>query len=365
VSASHDLLARLAAAQPFIARGNELRGAGRVEDAIASYRKAVEIAPDAGAGHYNLGIALRQARAWRDAVLAFREAARCDPRDFDAVQNVVTTIATAVEGAAPTLFPRQARRTSRGTQPVSIVMCSATPARLEAALRGFRAALGAREHEFVVIPDARSLTEGYTRGLAKSRHGIVVFSHDDVELMSGGPFEALDRALEGNDVVGIAGARLVTGPAVMWSGHPHLGGFVALPDAQAPESMVAWVYSLECGVLAGMQSLDGMFLAARREAALAIGWDTATFDGFHFYDLDFTYRAHLAGLRVALTTDISALHMSDGSFDASWQRHAARFVAKFPAMSAPHGANHSYRARLGSRENTLRFFEEIRGLAQS
>jgi hypothetical protein len=326
---------------------------------------AGEIAADAGAAHFNLGIALHEARAWRDAALAFRAAARCNALDYDAVQAVATTIAAAVEAGAPALFPRERHPAPVVSDAVSIVMCSATPARLDAAMRGFRAALGGRVHEFLVIPDARSLTEGYSRGLAKARHPIVVFSHDDVELLSENPFEALDRALAGNDVVGLAGSLLVTGPAVMWSGHPHSRGFVALPDGEARSSLVASIYSLECGVLAGMQSLDGMFLAARREAALAVGWDTATFDGFHFYDLDFTYRAHLAGFRVAVTTDISALHRSDGSFDDTWRGYAQRFVQKFPALQARHGANHSYRVRLSSHANTLRFYEELRGLAQS
>ena len=102
------------------------------------------------------------------------------------------------------------------------------------------------------------------------------------------------------------------GPAVMWAGHPHLRGFVAMPVDGDPAAIGTSTFALECGVLGGMQALDGFWFAARREAALAVGFDGATFDGFHFYDLDFTYRAHLAGLRVAVTTDIVCLHRSHG-----------------------------------------------------
>ena len=188
----------------------------------------------------------------------------------------------------------------------------------------------------------------------------MVFSHDDVELVSPHPFEALDDALEGHDVVGLAGADRVSGPAVMWAGHPHMRGWIAYP---AGEAWDATVFSLDAGVQGGMQSLDGMLFAARREAAGKVGFDAATFDGFHFYDLDFTYRAHRAGLPVAVTTGVTAVHASRGRFDDSWRLYAGRFVAKFPELATPKGEHHAYRARLSTRERLARFYEELRGLA--
>lgn len=310
---------------------------------------------------FNEGLALHAARDWRGAALAFRRAARRDPRDFDPVQNVVASIAAAVASDAPPLFPLERAALPQGRAPLSIVVCSVDPQRLAAMERNFRAALGEREHEFIVIGDARSLSEGYGRGLQGSRYPTVVFSHDDVELLSPGPFEALDAALERHDIVGLAGASRVAGPAVMWAGHPHVRGWVAYPRPDAGYS--ATVFSLDCGVLPGMQALDGMLFAARRDAALATGFDAATFDGFHFYDLDFTYRAHLAGLRLAVTTGITALHESRGAFDDSWRRYAERFIAKFPQLAAPKGHHHAYGVQLASRAQVIRFYEELRGLA--
>ena len=356
-----DLPHRLRDAHAELRQGNALRSAGRLAEAIAAYRKAIWLHPEGGAGHYNLGIALRQARDWRGAALSFRRASQRDARDFDSVQNVVATLAAAIEEDAPRLFPRACAPMAQGRAPVSIVVCSIEAARLAAMRRNFRAALGDREHEFIVIHDARSLSEGYARGLRRSRFPTVVFSHDDVELASPRPFEAFDDALEHHDIVGPAGAALVRGPAVMWAGHPHLHGWVAYPAPDAAST--ATVFSLECGVLGGMQALDGMLFAARREAALKIGFDAATFDGFHFYDLDFTYRAHLAGLRLAVTTGIIAMHASVGGFDDEWRRYARRFMAKFPHLAAPKGDHHAYSARLASRPQVARFYDELRGLA--
>jgi GT2 family glycosyltransferase len=80
----------------------------------------------------------------------------------------------------------------------------------------------------------------------------------------------------------------------------------------------------------GAQALDGLFFAARRSVFERLEFDAVNFDGFHFYDLDFTYRAFLAGLRVRIQCDILIIHASSGSFDEVYLRYAERFAAKFP-----------------------------------
>ena len=359
------MAAALREAQAFLAAGNAFRAAGQTADAIGAYRRAIAAAPAGAAGYYNLGLALRDAREWAEAIRSFRRVVELSAgRDHEAMQNLVSTLARAVEeGAEP--FEPVPPAPPPGAAPVSIVVCSVRPDMLGRMQENYRAVLEGRAHEFVVIGDARSLCEGYNRGLAAARHPIVVFSHDDVELLSPRPFDAIEHALESHDVVGIAGAMKVSGPAVMWAGHPHLRGFVALPVPGRPEAVQATVYGLECGVVGGMQALDGFFFAARREAALAVGFDEKTFDGFHFYDLDFTYRAHAAGLKLAVTTEACALHRSLGNFGEDWRRYSRRFAEKFPGLDAPRGANHHYAAPLSSRANAVRFLRQLRALARA
>lgn len=345
--------------QQVLREGNAHRAAGRTAEAIACYRRGVVLAPESGAARYNLGIALRDARQWRDAALAFRSAALLDRSDHDAMQNIVATLARAVDVQVDPVFRVPSPPPAEGRAPVSIVVCSANPDRLSAMQASFRAALGSRPHEFVVIRDARSLCEGYQRGLDVARNDVVVFAHDDVELLSPRPFEALDAALARHDIVGLVGSRVVNGPAVTWAGHPHIHGAVAYPDG---EGCRVAVYSLGSGLVPGMQALDGLLFAARREAARALGFDAATFDGFHFYDLDFTYRAHVAGLRLAVTTQVTALHASTGSYDRAWREQAQRFMRKFSLPDTAQGPHHWYGARVASRELAVRFFEEWRAL---
>ena len=67
-------LQRDAAADAHFNQGNAEREKGRLEEAIASYRKAVATAPDFPAAHVNLGSALAQQGRHGEAVACFRKA---------------------------------------------------------------------------------------------------------------------------------------------------------------------------------------------------------------------------------------------------------------------------------------------------
>jgi GT2 family glycosyltransferase len=78
--------------------------------------------------------------------------------------------------------------------------------------------------------------------------------------------------------------------------------------------------------------LDGAFFCARREVVDGARFDSATFDGSHLYDIDFSYRAHLAGFCIGVTHDIVIAHEPVGNFNETWKIYAHRFMAKFPAL---------------------------------
>jgi hypothetical protein len=344
-----------------IADGNRLRAEGRVPEAIEAFSRATSIAPAVPHAHYNLGIVLRQAGRLADAALSFARAARLDPGDAQAVQNVVDTLGAAVEQGALS-FEWRAPTQNAQAQPVSIVTCSIDDKRLDRMRASFDAALGDRVHEYVVIRDARSLSEGYQRGLCAAQHDFVVFSHDDVELASQAPFAALEAALRDHDIVGVAGSHVAAGPAAMWAGHPHLAGTVAYPPGGSRPAWKATVYSVDTGLIAGMQTLDGLLFAARRPCALSVGFDAATFDGFHFYDLDFVYRAHRAGHKVAVTTQVLAVHASEGRYDEAWKRYAERFLGKYPELNAQPGKSFYFGRDFATREQVIRFHEAFNAL---
>jgi len=216
---------------------------------------------------------------------------------------------------------------------VSLVVCSIDEAKLERASASYRERLGAALVEIVALRDARSLAEAYNRGLDRARGDAIVFSHDDVEVLSPDFAARLEAHLAAYDVVGVAGTRQLCGGGWYFAGHPHDYMLVVSPHPDTGRSTLV----IEGGgalVADRIQALDGLMLATRADAARSLRFDETTFDHFHLYDLDFTFRAHLAGLRLAVCRDLVLLHASRGGYDARWDAYRERFERKFAGRLA-------------------------------
>jgi GT2 family glycosyltransferase len=222
---------------------------------------------------------------------------------------------------------------------LSVIVCSADPAKAAASAAHYHRLLGAEPHEVIGIPDARSLAEGYNRGVARSRGELLVFSHDDVEVLTPDLVPRLVSHLAAHDVVGMAGTtRLIDGNWVS-AGPPHIFGQVAHP-APSGKGYVVCLYGAPTLRAEPVQALDGLFLACRREVFASLCFDEQTFDGFHCYDSDFTFAAYLAGFRLAVCNDIALLHASGGTYDKKWEYAMRLFANKYrdrlpPAQRRP------------------------------
>ena len=259
------------------------------------------------------------------------------------------------------VFARAGPPSAVGQLPsLTVVTCSVDEAKLARCRAALRACL-APGFEHLEIRAPRSLAQAYNRALAEARGEAIVFIHDDVEVLSPGLDGLLARALARADVVGIAGTRRLAGPTIGWAGQREMRGWLVHGSSEA----ATWDFSalsLHAGLAGGMQGLDGCFIAARTAAARAVGFDEATFDGFHFYDLDFCLRAHRAGLAVAVDADILVAHASRGRLGPAWEAQAQRFVSRFaPLGQAPAAPNHFHAARLASADEARRLHAELDG----
>ena len=211
---------------------------------------------------------------------------------------------------------------------ISIIVCSVDPAKFSALTSTVATAMSAARHEIVGIHDAKSLCEGYNRGVALARGEICVFAHDDIELLSTGLAATLERHLGDRDLVGVAGTTRLADMGWASSGILHARGMIA--HVVGGDFDVRF-FGMPAGESERIEALDGVFFVTRREVAQRIGFDADTFDGWHGYDTDFTYRCHLAGLRVGVALDIPMIHTSDGNVDASWLEFDRRFRVKHKA----------------------------------
>jgi len=215
----------------------------------------------------------------------------------------------------------------------SVVVCSHRPERAKAVEAHYWEVFRGKRHEFILIDDAKSLCEGFERGFRQSRGDLVIFSHDDIEFVSENVPSTLRSHLNTWDLVGIAGTtRLIDGR--WWSsGDPYCHVLVCYPMADGSFSVRCAGRGDAC--VADIQALDGCFIACRREVVESVGFDNATFNGFHLYDLDFTFRAHLLGFRLAVCRDIALIHASLGEMRADWQFYRERFESKLRGRLEP------------------------------
>ncbi|HEY1686929.1 MAG TPA: glycosyltransferase [Tepidisphaeraceae bacterium] len=215
----------------------------------------------------------------------------------------------------------------------SLIICSNDPAKLAAVENMYRATFGDHSWELIGIPDAKSLAEGYNRGVARSTGDILIFSHDDVEIL-GPDFPArLTSHLSHFDLLGIAGARQLINAAWASIGPPEIFGQVVhlLRDGRFSVD----IFGTPTPAVSKIQALDGVFMAARRSLLERIRFDAETFDHFHLYDIDFSYQAYHAGFKIGVANDINLLHHSQGNFDENWQRYAERFDQKWRGHYTP------------------------------
>lgn len=211
---------------------------------------------------------------------------------------------------------------------ISIIFCSISETKAQAIERHYRDLLGNEPHEIIIIRDALSLAEAYNRGIDRALGDILIFSHDDIEFLD--PTTWLPRLkthLIHFDVVGLAGTTQLISPAWAQSGPPYTFGQIGELDGQNGPYRVL-LCSVPAAAVPGIQGLDGLFFAVKRQVVQRIRFDEITFDGFHCYDTDFSYQAYLAGFKLAVATDLFVLHASQGYFDKKWEFYAQRFIDK-------------------------------------
>ncbi|MBI4293405.1 MAG: glycosyltransferase [Betaproteobacteria bacterium] len=284
--------------------------------------------------HYLLGCAELEADHWCEAHGAFEQCLALAPDYPLTLQaRLHAAVARARQDLAAGTKPSVIKTPEKLPDLVSVVICSARPERLARAKAAYERAFTGIAHELVAVTDARSLAEGYNRGLRASRGELVVFSHDDIDIAAPDFAARLLRHMQSADLVGVAGTTQVVTASWLGAGWSHLAGQIAIPEDGGSLIVTAYGCRMSAG---GAQALDGVFLACRRELAQRIGFDAATFDGWHGYDFDFSFRAYLGGYRCAVAGDLLLAHESIGSFDRpEWRRYAQRALEKHRGSLPP------------------------------
>ncbi|MDR0233472.1 MAG: glycosyltransferase family protein [Zoogloeaceae bacterium] len=209
----------------------------------------------------------------------------------------------------------------------SVVICSVDALKFAQVSMCYEQLLAGFPHEIIGVRDARSLAESYNRALRHTRGDIVIFSHDDILILDPDFGRKISQRLLDFDILGFAGTRRVIAENWWHAGNRWSFGAVAHSQAKVPFALNIWNTEL-WPVADDIQGIDGLCIVARREVAEEIGFDEATFNGFHLYDLDFSFSAWRAGKKLGVCCDIPVIHASLGSYNEKHINYGLRFVEK-------------------------------------
>ncbi|MDR1661400.1 MAG: glycosyltransferase family protein [Azoarcus sp.] len=238
------------------------------------------------------------------------------------------------------------------TQPIrfSIVICSINSLKFAEVSEMYESLLAGFPHQIVGIHDARSLAEGYNRGLRRARGDIVVFSHDDILILDQDFARKIDARLQDFDILGFAGTRRLESEYWWGAGKPWTAGAIAVTHGS---NITLSVWNTDpWPVVDGIQVIDGLCIMTRQETAREIGFDEAVFDGFHLYDLDFSFSAWRAGKKLGVCCDIPTIHASCGDFCEAYRQYGRLFLAKHQDILPP-SASLAHPRQIGGRATLL------------
>jgi hypothetical protein len=322
---------------------------GRFQDAKAQLERAIAWPGHESQTFLALGYTLGELGDWQAAARAMLVVLQAAPGHLQALGSLSECAHRLVlrgEQVPQNLQFDEAAGSGQREGAISIIVCSIDRAKLGRLQANLQTLLCGEDWELIHVADARSLCEGYNRGVVRARGEILVFCHDDITILCPDFASRLRTRLASFDLLGVAGSTRATGPTWTWSGAPHIFASIAYPREDTDEVQLA-----TCGtsgpVVKNAQLLDGVFMAARKDLVQRVPFDEATFDGFHLYDLDFSYRAWLSGARTAICRDVAICHASRGKFrTADYRRYAERFRRKFPAACLSSAASRTLFAEI-------------------
>jgi glycosyltransferase involved in cell wall biosynthesis len=173
-----------------------------------------------------------------------------------------------------------------------------------------------------------SLTEVYNKILKQSSNDIVVLMHDDVYFDSKNwGQKILNHFKRNNDygILGLAGTSSMPKSAKWWEDFSKMKGIVNHEhEGKKWESK----YSQSKGnELDDVVLVDGLFIVINKNNI------KKTFNeeigGFHFYDVDFSFRNFIEDVKIGVMYDVRVTHKSIGQTNEQWEKNREIFAENY------------------------------------
>jgi glycosyltransferase involved in cell wall biosynthesis len=187
-------------------------------------------------------------------------------------------------------------------------------------------------HKMEVIPfenpGTHSLSEAYNIILEKASNDIVVLCHDDLYFEKKNWGNKVLKHFKRNPeygILGVAGTKFFPKSARWWEITEEMLGIV---NHQQGEKKWTNQYSESKGSkLDETVIVDGLFIALDK-TKIKHTFDES-FDGFHFYDLGFSFKNHISGVKVGVFYDVRITHLSIGQTNNEWESNRLKFLSMY------------------------------------
>ena len=173
-----------------------------------------------------------------------------------------------------------------------------------------------------------SLTEIYNRGLKEAKYKHVVFCHPDITIETKQWGNKLIKLFDKNPeygIIGVAGSKNMPVSGQWWENRNKMYGRV-----QHTHEGKTWLsaYSEDLGQeLEEVVVCDGVWFAVDK-TRLKKEFNEEV-EGFHFYDVTFTFENYLQGVKVGVTTAVRINHQSIGMTNEAWEINRQNFAETF------------------------------------
>lgn len=173
-----------------------------------------------------------------------------------------------------------------------------------------------------------SLSKVYNDLIEKSENDIIVLCHDDIYFDSKNWASKVLNYFKRNPdygILGVAGSTSLPSSGKWWEDFSKLKGIVNHEhDGKKWESK----YSASKGnQLDDVLLVDGLFIAINKKN-IKHNFNEEV-KGFHFYDVDFSFRNYLEDVKIGVIYDVRVTHKSIGATNEQWEKNREEFALKF------------------------------------
>ena len=216
----------------------------------------------------------------------------------------------------------------------SILVCSINASFLENLKINIYETIG-QPFELLVwdnLADEKPITEVYNLLAAKAQYPYWCFIHEDIRFDTKRWAENLLKAFENHPetgLIGIAGAKYKSKTASGWStGIPELD--CCNIRHQDKEGRVHHIYmNPNNSIFEPVVNVDGVFIAIRREVWRTTRFNETDLQGFHLYDIDFSFHV-FQHWKAAVLFNIDIMHFTQGgNYGDAWVEPTLRWHALF------------------------------------